>query len=341
MDETFTWLDDFVSFLITESHEKLVNDKKSPILPNQNGIYKIKDELFLDDGEIDEELKDIAASLGYDIRDELLDKRIYLKLPDNRVRNQEAVADEISKLVKPLFAEFPRSPETRQIFKTLYLWFSENRETAQNIFSDLYKNKHKLYDDDEIAENMKKAEDLDDLLNSTGMSIEEIKKALEGRISPAPTVITEPATPNIQLDLIVLGIYDKSDLDRLLVDGIMSESFKHISGASQEMFEFVQNLIKRAIDNVKKHLLTLPEYDLSGWEPISTTVIGGIKKEGIPISLVIRPSDGGQVIFYYGPEKETLEHPRSELWVEDGKTQPQHLTLGRVLKTNRLDRIKV
>ncbi|MFN9111662.1 MAG: hypothetical protein ACK5XN_16485, partial [Bacteroidota bacterium] len=172
LDETFTWLDDFVSFLNTESYEKLVNDKKSPILPNQNGIYKTKDELFLDDGEIDEELKDIAASLGYDIRDELLDKRIFLKLPDNRVRNQEAVADEISKLVKPLFAEFPRSPETRQIFKTLYLWFSENRETAQNIFSDLYKNKHKLYDDDEIAENMKKAEDLDDLLNSTGMSIE-------------------------------------------------------------------------------------------------------------------------------------------------------------------------
>ena len=39
--------------------EKL-NLKDHPILPNQNLEYKVKDDLFLDDGDIYEELKDIS-----------------------------------------------------------------------------------------------------------------------------------------------------------------------------------------------------------------------------------------------------------------------------------------
>jgi hypothetical protein len=36
-------------------------------------------------------------------------------------------------------------------------------------------------------------------------------------------------------------------------------------------------------------------------------VIGGIKKDGLPIYIVVRPSDNGEVIIYYSSEKDALE----------------------------------
>lgn len=40
-------------------------------------------------------------------------------------------------------------------------------------------------------------------------------------------------------------------------------------------------------------------------------------------------------------ENTTLEYPTSELWIEDGQTSPKQLTLGAILKTNKIDRLKV
>jgi hypothetical protein len=48
-----------------------------------------------------------------------------------------------------------------------------------------------------------------------------------------------------------------------------------------------------------------------------------------------------QVIFYYSSEKDTLEQANAELWIDDNIKEPQHLTLGRILKRNRIDRISV
>lgn len=40
-------------------------------------------------------------------------------------------------------------------------------------------------------------------------------------------------------------------------------------------------------------------------------------------------------------ENTTLEYPTSELCIEDGQTSPKQLTLGAILKTNKIDRLKV
>ncbi|MBK8195146.1 MAG: hypothetical protein IPK76_18740 [Lewinellaceae bacterium] len=338
------WLDEYVTFLSENDFDSQLNLKTAPILPNQNGDFKIKDDLFLDDGEIDETLKDISASLGFDFRDDLLDKAVYLVLPSNRVRTQEQVAEEITKLIKPLFAEFPRSQETKQIFKALYLWFSKNKASAESNFEELFKNKHKLYDDDEIAENMQKAEMLDELLAEQGMTLEELLKLAEkGKLKELlnPKEEKQKPTLSIQDALISLGISTAEELEKALKDRTVYEQFGHISEASFEMLEYVLSLIERAKENVKKHLSQLPEYNTSNWQEVATTVISGVSKNGNMINIVVRPSDGGQVIFYYSSEKDTLEQASAELWIDDDKKEPQHLTLGRILKRNRIDRISV
>ena len=71
------WLDEYVSFLIQEGFEHHLNRKTAPVLPNQNGIFCAKDNLFLDAGDIGKELKDISSELGCDFRKELLDASIY------------------------------------------------------------------------------------------------------------------------------------------------------------------------------------------------------------------------------------------------------------------------
>jgi hypothetical protein len=76
-------------------------------LPNQNGDFKAKDDLFLDD-EIDPTLKDIAADLGHDFREELLDVQIFLILSESRTKKNKDVVTEIRALIQPLFSEDSR-----------------------------------------------------------------------------------------------------------------------------------------------------------------------------------------------------------------------------------------
>ncbi|POZ49574.1 hypothetical protein AADEFJLK_04659 [Methylovulum psychrotolerans] len=90
-----------------------------------------------------------------------------------------------------------------------------------------------------------------------------------------------------------------------------------------------------------KHLETLEKYDCSDWEELAPTVIGGIKKEGRSIHIVIRPSDNGQVIIYYGYEKDVLDTADAELWIDNGKDTPNHLTLGKILKKTGINKIPV
>lgn len=91
--EGLNWLNSLVSFLVENGFDNNINREKNPILPNQNGTFCTKDDLFLDAGDIDDILKDIAADLGYDFREELLDTAIYLVLPENRTYNITDVAE--------------------------------------------------------------------------------------------------------------------------------------------------------------------------------------------------------------------------------------------------------
>jgi hypothetical protein len=336
--DAILWLDNFIDFMVSVDMEGYLNLSGHPILPNQHGIFHLKDDLFSDAGNIDDRLKDIVANLGHDFRDELIDKRLSVEFPGNRAIDATMVAERIKTLITPLFAELPRSKETKEIFRLIFLWFSSNKESASAIFGDLFINKHKLYDDEEIANSIEKAEQVTNLMDELNISsIDELRERLSPLNSSADPSQLLPITQDI---LISLGVSSFAELQEALKDKNLAELFSHTSIPSHEMFLFVQGLINRAKAAVLKHLSNHPDYDCTEAEEIAQSVIANVKKFGRPIHIVVRPSDNGEVILYYTSEKDTLEE-ESELWVEDGKSLPQQITLGRIVKVNQINKIRI
>ena len=104
---------------------------------------------------------------------------------------------------------------------------------------------------------------------------------------------------------------------------------------------------ERARAAVHEHLKSQPAvYDLTDWTPCPRrpTVVLGVRRRdrthGRPLLLVVRPSDGGRVIFYHREELAALADPEAELWTEDPRRGVQRLTLGGVLQELR-DRMGV
>jgi hypothetical protein len=62
------------------------------------------------------------------------------------------------------------------------------------------------------------------------------------------------------------------------------------------------------------------------------TVITGVFKDGQPINLVIRPSDGKKVHVYYGTEFKALLLENTEFWIDNGYDTPEILTIGKILQ---------
>jgi hypothetical protein len=140
--------------------------------------------------------------------------------------------------------------------------------------------------------------------------------------------------------LVSLGVTTIEELEDALKDKDLSDMY-HSATPNADMFLYVQKLISRAKENIISHLKTLPDYDCTELEELATTVIGGIKREGLSIHIVVRPSDNGQVIVYYNSEKDTLDYANAELWIDNGRDEPRHLTLGKILKKTGINKIPV
>lgn len=161
--QTKQWLNDFYN-LLEEDGEYIKDITDRAIFLNQNGIFKKKEELLFEKEIISDTLKAIVKELGTDFREKLLDLEVDIKLSPNAFCEERLIAGEITKLIRPRLAEIQRSPETKSIFKKLYLWFSQNSKQADEIFDFLYKHKHKLLDDEDIVSSIEKAEIFDTLL---------------------------------------------------------------------------------------------------------------------------------------------------------------------------------
>ena len=63
----------------------------------------------------------------------------------------------------------------------------------------------------------------------------------------------------------------------------------------------IQDLVKKAITEVKNYLKNDSRYDLTEWSIDEMSdkgnVIRGVKKHGMKIVIVIRPTDGDKIIF--------------------------------------------
>lgn len=194
--ETKRWLNDFY-YLLEEEGEFIKDITNRAIFLNQNGIFKKQEDLLFEKENISDILKDIVKELGSDFREKLLDLEFDVKLPPNAFCNGELIAGEITKLIRPRFAEIQRSPETKSIFKKLYLWFSQNTKQADEIFDFLYKNKHKLLDDEDIVSSIEKAEIFDSLLSlDANLSPERILELLELEELSKGFSIDKTYTPN-------------------------------------------------------------------------------------------------------------------------------------------------
>lgn len=363
INKSFDWLNSFSEFLLQEENNLILFDKYS-IIPNQNGIFKKKAELYIDKIE-DEDLVDILKLLGEDWRDILLHKNVSFGKYLVKTKKDLAV-----KITEKLKGSINYNENSIKAISLLSEWFENNREIGKELFSEIYRKRAELFmntisDKDslykvmrsktdlaqlskvaqaieanpQLLENIKKAEELSNLLKEfNATDVAELKRML----LLAQGITSNNLKSEITQDILVsLGVTSIAELEEALKDKDLASMFSHSSTPNVNMFLYVQKLISRSKNNVIQHLQALPNYDCTDIEELASTVIGGIKKDGLAIHVVIRPSDNGEVIIYYSSERDTLDYENAELWIDNGRDAPRHLTLGKILKTTGINKIPV
>lgn len=345
---TLEWLSILASYFVNAEWKDLL-ENNSPILPNQNGTFCKLSELFVESEAIDESLKDIAASLRRDFREDLIDNVFELPIPKSRQISQKNVGSNIRDLVAPRLSELPRTDETQKIFNQLILWMDDNPDVAEEVFGDLSENRHKLYDDAEVAKNLRKVRRLEDENEQLKLQNEKISKELEelkarlssGARSEDKNMKESFAEQKQEIDddfLLTHGVTSRKQLEEILADPEISRRYSYSDASDYfSRLEYVLEIIGRAKRNVREFLETSDDYDCSGWRELGETYIVGVKKWGNPIKIIVRPSDNRKIVFYYPEEKQVLSGRNSELWVEDNVTEPRQFTLGDVLKIEAID----
>jgi len=340
IEYTKIWFSNFVTFIIDSENRNMLDNSKYPILPDQNGNFCCESEVFEDDGNIDEELKNICAKFGDDFREYLLIKEISLELPDGRIKNEKNLAEVILRFVNKQKDIRPRDEDVKEAFKELLLWFYDNETKAKELFSTIHQNIYWLYDDKEIAENIKRSKEITDVMDELGINdIDELRTILKTQ-NVSESVNKESLTNEI---LASLGITSMEEYEALLKDEKFMEKYHHTSTPNYEYLKYSQKINKRAMEKVIAYLERHPDYNLEEYEMHAPTTIGGIYKKNIedPIYVVVRPSDSGKVLIYHASEKDSLEQPTSELWIQKGEDIPTILTLGRILKVTGINKIPI
>ena len=179
------------------------------------------------------------------------------------------------------------------------------------------------------------AKKLDFLLRST---IEEIRAYFTQENINIPESISETKFEILQEQ----NNNSLAGLNNAVDEGsVLLEEFFHTSKADYKSLKYAEKIILRAVFNVLNHLKTIPEYDCTHADKIANSIIGGITKNGNEITVVARPSDGGEVLPYYASELDVLEYVDAEFWCENGVTTPKQITLGQLLKKTGINRIPI
>ena len=335
-------LTEFVEFAVEQGYDNLINKSTKPILPNQNGKFMIKEDIFLD-AEMDEILKELAVSAGYDIKEVLLISNIYLDLPESRWKKDSDVSQVIVQYVNKYRTS--KETEVRNNFKKLLIWLCEHEDKAKDIFPDLYRNKHYLYDDEEIAFNIKQAETFHNIMEKFDISSPEKLEEIIRKSQVHKSDDTDERIVITEDILLQYGIDSEEALETAFNNADFASQFIRPSKHKVELFEYVKSILDRSKNRILSYLEKREEYDLSDIQPLvnptfAINTIFVIKKDGKEIYLLARPSDGGEVRIHYSTEKDILDYSMDwELWVEDGKCEPQKLTFGKIIKLTRLNRI--
>ncbi|WP_445432424.1 sacsin N-terminal ATP-binding-like domain-containing protein [Chryseobacterium indoltheticum] len=352
---TFDWLNEVGNFLMKDEANLSLFQKKA-IIPNVNKKFAIKSSLYLDEIN-DDNLILILKLLGLDWNNILLHKNV--NFGEFEEKNKKDIARNI---VEKLKNTNNSSPDLIEAITILSEWFDNNSQEGHDLFGETYKKRAELFmntiedkeslykvmrsstnlsqlskvveameDDPKIFHNLEGTKEIFALLKQHSVEdINQLRDLLENRpVRKSLLPITE--------DIITsMGITNLDDWQEAMDDKDLAAIYNHKSTPTREMFIYAQGLIKKAKQNIIKHLRTLDDYNLDNLdESTATTVLAGILKDGRELSIVARPAYNGEVIIYYGSERNTLDYIPSELWVDDGNL-PRKITLGHILKQAKI-----
>lgn len=317
---------------------------KYAVLPNQCGLFMRKSEIFLDDGSVNEILKDAAMYSENDVRQKMLFRGIMLDLPSNRIISLEYVAPAITAFVRNNYKSISKQNfEVRETFRNTSTWIRNNRKDnkVSKCFKELIENFHWFYDDEEIAESMAKSEQYDEVLKK--YNVADINDLANILASHSVVNAAESETISISKELLAQwGITSEEDLRKALSKNVFGSAQIHQSTNSAELFDYVKTILNRAKNNVINYLYEHDDYafDKENLQFIGNTIFR-VRKLGYEIYIIARPSDFEQVILYYDTEIDLLEFDKDcELWVENGVDPiPKKITLGRILKLTGVNKI--
>lgn len=332
-DEAEKWISKYVSYLIMIEKAELLD--RYSVIPNQNGVLCKKSSLYKEHGSIPDFMKEVCRIAGFDIKADLASNAIDVSKIIPRKKGFKEVSDSITSYVRKHMNNITAVGDDKEAFNQTYKWLRERKDdqSVRDHFSELLEHLYWFYNDDEIAESIAKATELDTILSKYGFSdISQLENMLIHKTSEHSSELS------IEEVLARYGVSTQEELQRLIDSHVLGEDFLHTSEANIDKFEYVQEIIQRAITNIKAHLVKIG-YDLSNSAEIHKTIFTA-SINGREIYVIARPSDYDEVILYYDAEFETLDYTKDfELWVDNGRTNPEKLTFGRILKLTGVNRI--
>lgn len=349
--DTFEWYNEVLKFLMADDNNILLFDKYKAI-PNKNGNFLLKSELYIDAIE-DESLVEVLQLLGEDWNDLLLHDTVgYGTYFDKKKKD---IAHKITENLRNISKENSNAIKAISI---LTEWFDYHAEEGAQLFPDNYRNRAELFlntieDKDSLYKLMRSKTNLADLtkvaavMDSNPKLVENIELTREiyalmeqfnvTNIQQLKDVLLERRQPSELLPvteeiLVNMGITSVEEWKEAIKDKDLSALFSHETTPTTDMFIYVQSLISRAKKAIVSHLESLDNYNLDEMDTSTApTILAGILKDDVPISIVARPAYNGEVIIYYGSERDILDFEPSELWIDDG-VRPHKITLGHLLK---------
>ncbi|WP_312635045.1 sacsin N-terminal ATP-binding-like domain-containing protein [Oscillibacter sp.] len=341
-EEVAEWVSKLVKHLSICEDDNLLD--KYSVLPNQNGAFMRKSEIFADDGSVNEILKDAAMYSENDIRQKMLFRGITLDLPPSRTISLESVAPAITAYVRNNNKSISKqNSEVRETFRNTCTWIRNNRKDSKvsKCFKELIENLHWFYDDEEIAESMAKSEQYDEVLKK--YNVADINQLAIILASHPAVNSSEGETISISKEMLAQwGISSEEELHKALSKNVFGSAQIHHSTNSVELFSYVKNILNRSRINIVNFLDAHDDYefDKDNLQLIASTIFR-VRKLGQEIYIIARPSDFGQIILYYDTEIDLLDFDKDcELWVENGIDPiPKKITFGRILKLTGVNKI--
>ncbi|PIJ98084.1 ATP-binding protein [Lysinibacillus sphaericus] len=323
--KTCEWLDKFYSLWVDdEGMEKVI---KSAFVPTQDKKFHFIDNVFYDSN-INDELKEILFELDSSYKKKLMDRKItafnsYYQQNPSKSKDTSSCAGRIENKVTAILSEEnvnqeKRKGEVQATFNKLTDFFLQESVLSEKLFPKSISKRMLLSSPEESLRRMKigdkverngiDEEGLDELLNNH----QQIKNIL--------------ANPHLNIEEI-------------------RELLEHVVTPTPEMRKHFEALLERSVSNVYNYLKKSPKYSLPStleeWKATQyTETIFPLKKveDDKELTIVVRPTDGNQIIFYGDGELEVLDSTEYELWTDDG-TEQKMITLGDLLKTTGITKI--